>query len=271
MELLSIGEFAALTRLSRKALRLYDRLGLVTPAAVDPTSRYRRYGVDQVERARLVAVLRRAEMPLADIALVLDLDRERAAVAVTAWWEQVEGATAERRAIVAYLRARLSETEQPMYDITTRTLATRRLAGITRHVHLAATDAFFADAFDRLGQSGPGLTGIEGCPFLIFYGEVSDDSDGPLELCRPLAATDTHAPLPEGVEIRTEAAHDEAFIRLTKAQLAWPSLLPALDALNAWSTANHRTPAGPPRQVLFADQRTASPDTAVCDLSLPLR
>jgi hypothetical protein len=33
------------------------------------------------------------------------------------------------------------------------------------------------------------MTGIAGCPFLVFYGEVSDDSDGPMELCRPVAGS----------------------------------------------------------------------------------
>ncbi|GGZ95537.1 hypothetical protein GCM10010344_74530 [Streptomyces bluensis] len=39
--LLTIGAFAARTRLSAKALRLYDRLGLLTPAYVDDVSGYR--------------------------------------------------------------------------------------------------------------------------------------------------------------------------------------------------------------------------------------
>ena len=41
MALLTIGEFAHRTRLSVKALRLYDQLGLVTPAMVDASSGYR--------------------------------------------------------------------------------------------------------------------------------------------------------------------------------------------------------------------------------------
>ena len=36
MELMTIGDFAARTRLSAKALRLYDRLGLLRPAQTDP-------------------------------------------------------------------------------------------------------------------------------------------------------------------------------------------------------------------------------------------
>ena len=39
----SIGEFARRSRLSPKALRLYDRLGLLSPAWIDPDSGYRWY------------------------------------------------------------------------------------------------------------------------------------------------------------------------------------------------------------------------------------
>jgi hypothetical protein len=43
MGLLTIGVFAKASRLSPKALRLYDELGLLTPARVDPVTGYRRY------------------------------------------------------------------------------------------------------------------------------------------------------------------------------------------------------------------------------------
>jgi protein phosphatase len=54
MDLMTIGEFAGRTRLSPKALRLYDRLGLLPPVRTDPASGYRFYGEDQVDRARLI-------------------------------------------------------------------------------------------------------------------------------------------------------------------------------------------------------------------------
>ena len=39
----------------------------------------------------------------------------------------------------------------------------------------------------RLRGAARGIEGIAGCPFLVFYGDVSEDSDGPIELCRPVA------------------------------------------------------------------------------------
>lgn len=74
-----------------------------------------------------------------------------------------------------------------------------------------------------------------------------------------------------GVELRVEPTHDEAFIRLTMSQVSWPELLPAHDALERWVADHGREASGPPRQLLFADWRTASPDTPACDLAVPLR
>jgi len=266
---LSIGEFSKRTRLSPKALRLYGELGLLLPARVDPDSGYRFYREDQIEPARLIAQLRRLDMPLATIGELLALDGPEAAQALEAWWAGAEAVRADRRSLVAYLQSRLRGEEHPVYDIAVRSLPERTLVSLNRHVDASGTGAFFNEAFARLRAAGPGLHGIEGVPFLVFYGEVSEDSDGPIELCRPVAA----AP-PEsggGVQCRVEAAHDEAYIRLTLKEMGWPALLPACDALERWTKENGREPAGVLRQLLIADQRTATPDTPVCDLSVPLR
>ena len=70
-DLLSIGAFANLTRLSIKALRLYDQLGLLQPQWVDPQSGYRFYDVDQLTSARMIRNMRQMDMPLATIRQVL--------------------------------------------------------------------------------------------------------------------------------------------------------------------------------------------------------
>ncbi|GAB7032947.1 MerR family transcriptional regulator [Streptomyces sp. NPDC021749] len=130
MELLTIGAFARASRLSPKALRLYDELGLLTPARVDPHSGYRHYAPAQLERARLVAWLRRLGMPLARIREVCELAPAAAAEAVAAYWAQVEADTAARRDLAAFLVDQLSRK-----DVTTMTASplplTLRAAGRT--------------------------------------------------------------------------------------------------------------------------------------------
>jgi DNA-binding transcriptional MerR regulator len=71
--LLSIGEFAAATQLSTKALRLYDEQRLLPPAQVDTATGYRYYGREQVVRGRLIRALRETGLSLNDISSIVSL------------------------------------------------------------------------------------------------------------------------------------------------------------------------------------------------------
>ncbi len=106
--MLTIGEFARTTGLSAKALRLYDDLGLLAPAEVDPRSGYRYYVPEQVDRARLIARLRSAGVPLPRITSIVEADtREIAAAELLSYWRQVEADTASARNIVGSLVAQM--------------------------------------------------------------------------------------------------------------------------------------------------------------------
>ena len=112
--LLTIGAFARTARLSIKALRLYDEIGLLPPLCTDPATGYRYYEPAQLERARLVAWLRRLDMPLARIRLVCDLcetDRFAAVAEIREFWLRVEADTAARRDLVSFLIDQLSGKE----------------------------------------------------------------------------------------------------------------------------------------------------------------
>jgi DNA-binding transcriptional MerR regulator len=83
-ELLTVGLMARLSGLTVKALRHYDRTGLLRPAAVDGATGYRLYHGDQVAEARLVRLLRSLDLPL---------DQVRVAVAA---WKDGDDAAVER-------------------------------------------------------------------------------------------------------------------------------------------------------------------------------
>ncbi|MEU5845871.1 MerR family transcriptional regulator [Saccharopolyspora shandongensis] len=117
MSRLSIGEFAQASGLTPKALRLYDELGLLPPADVDPRSGYRSYDRCQLEHARLVAWLRGLGMPLARIRVVCDLPPLAAAAEVGSYWRQVEADTAARGELAAFLVDHLSRRNAEMTDV----------------------------------------------------------------------------------------------------------------------------------------------------------
>ncbi|MFF0489416.1 MerR family transcriptional regulator [Nocardia sp. NPDC004068] len=104
----SIGEFARLTYLSVKTLRYYHEVELLTPAAIDPASGYRRYSTDQVAQAHLIRRLRELDMPLPEIRAVLAApDQAARDAALRAHLTRMEEQLLRTRDVVASLRALL--------------------------------------------------------------------------------------------------------------------------------------------------------------------
>jgi DNA-binding transcriptional MerR regulator len=69
---LAIGDFSRATHLSVKTLRHYHGIGLLVPAEIDPRSGYRRYTTDQIPTAQVIRRFRHLDMPLDQIAGVLE-------------------------------------------------------------------------------------------------------------------------------------------------------------------------------------------------------
>ncbi|MCG8477811.1 MAG: MerR family transcriptional regulator [Spirochaetales bacterium] len=72
----SIGQFSVITRLTVKAIRFYHEKGVLTPARVDDATGYRYYDAASIERARIVATLRRLEFSVEEIANIVRECRE---------------------------------------------------------------------------------------------------------------------------------------------------------------------------------------------------
>lgn len=280
VELITIGEFAARSRLSPKALRLYGRLGLLAPDRVDAATGYRWYRTGQVERARLVALLRQLDMPLARIAEVVALPGERAAAEVAAYWSAVEERHAVRSAVAAHLRALLSGRSTHMYDV--RTMDVPEQAVLTERRHLLADQlpTWIPAALGRLTAAATGeCGGVAAAPFVAYLAEIGLDSesDGPAEACVPVAdpaaarAYAAAAPREHRPTVRVEPARRLAYVRITKAEVGYPRLLAAYAAVEEWIAAQGLTVAGPCREVYFARWDTAAATDEVCDIAFPVR
>ena len=117
MGLLTIGSFARASRLSPRALRLYDELGLLRPVEVDPASGYRFYHPAQLDQARLVAWLRRLGMPLTRIRMVCDAEPASAAEDIAAYCAQITAEVAMRQQLAAFLVDYLSGKATAMSEV----------------------------------------------------------------------------------------------------------------------------------------------------------
>jgi hypothetical protein len=130
------------------------------------------------------------------------------------------------------------------------------------------------------------MDGRESAMFTIYWGEVSADSDGPVEMCKPIPKSDAKAlssHYPE-LSLRTEPAHREAYVAIPNAALpTGPGGNPAVqwqlasEALQAWAPERGIDPehlALKPedlgvRITYFATEPVTETSPPYCDFAVP--
>jgi len=159
-----------------------------------------------------------------------------------------------------------------MYEVSVRDVPARSLLSMLRYVRqdeFPAVARGFAARF--AAEPVPRLAGAGGASFVVYHGEVSEDSDGPVEWCRPVPdgqAVALAARFPE-LTLRTEPAHQEAFVHLARDPARTPAAqsLIIAETLLAWAVEQHRRPNGSVRQVFVSP---LWPERLECDFAIPL-
>jgi DNA-binding transcriptional MerR regulator len=266
---LTTGEFSRRSQLSIKALRLYDRLGLLRPAAVDGRNGYRGYDESQLFTARLIVLLRSLDMPLQEVARVVSAAGPEAADLIESYWASQERRFAAQRQIAATVRPGVAASDPPgeQLPVKQRYVLEQLVLTEQRHVNLGQL-TWTREATARLVARADRCGGVAGERFVVFHGMVSADSDGPVEVCVPV----THLPDdPADLAWRVEPAHHEAFIEVTKIHFEVPAILSVYDQLGRWLSAQRRRRAGPIREVYNRDVEPlfAAADDHICDVAVP--
>ncbi|MGH8176649.1 MAG: MerR family transcriptional regulator [Steroidobacter sp.] len=164
--LLSIGEFAAATQLTPKALRLYDEQRILAPASIDAANGYRYYASSQVPAGRLIRTLREMDLPLTEIAAVLAADGAQAQMLLKHFAQELDRRFArEKRAFQSALmlmRAAsrsdvpsIGERERPAMTVVVGAFAASREHFIERYrAELSRTrNAALQAGLSPLGES----------------------------------------------------------------------------------------------------------------------
>ncbi|WP_260857287.1 MerR family transcriptional regulator [Microbacterium sp. 1.5R] len=109
----TIGEFAALGRVSVRMLRHYDAIGLLTPTRVDARTGYRSYSIDQLPLLLTIVELRELGIGLDRIAELTAADDQDAALRtlLVERRHDLEGSIAADRLRIARIERRLRHLE----------------------------------------------------------------------------------------------------------------------------------------------------------------
>lgn len=268
-DLLPIGQFARLSRLSVKQLRHYDELGLLPPAYVDAETGYRYYRRAQARTALSIGLLRSLDVPLVVVGEVLAgttgaLDGVR---------DTLEAELARRRRTLAALERVMSDglpaTPVRVVREPARRVAVVRMAAAGSGDVSRATSAAIAHLMAAAGRPG-GLGGADAARPPQLIGLFPVQLGEPIEVAVTLAlAPAPHAaePCPPGVALEVLAGG--AFASATHVG-PYDQISLTAHAVLAWCAERGHPMRGPIREVYVSDPATTPPDQLVTHLMIPL-
>jgi DNA-binding transcriptional MerR regulator len=263
--LVPIGRFSAICRLSQKALRLYDEMGLLRPAWVDPASGYRYYAVAQAVEAERIRLLRSLEVPLEEIREFLHdaagsrrvLDRHR---------RRLESRLAELDALLASL-ARLEREDTMTYDVRTKEVAPQQVISVRVRTRLAdlgmEAGQAYGELFAHLGRAGAAPAGP---PLSLYHDGPSDEEEVDVEFCVPVCRPMSGAGRISGREL----AGGPAAYTLHSGR--YDAVGPAYAEVQRWIQEHGHECAGPPREIyLVGPQQETDPARFRTEIEWPIR
>ncbi|MEE8601289.1 MerR family transcriptional regulator [Euzebya tangerina] len=266
--LVTIGEFSRMTRLSLKALRLYDERGLLQPAWVDPATGYRHYDPVQANRAEAVRILRSVDMPLDEIASVLEADDpDLVHKHLQVHRERLVTRLANDRRMLEYLESLMNRRDGVMpYTVETEEVSVRLVAATRIHTSLRNVGEDIGAGLGRL-LPAMGSEGVEsaGAPLVVYHDIIDEANDGTIEVCIPIgralsADADVDCRELEGGPVAT-----------TTHRGRYAEIAPAYHTLSGWIAEHGHQVVGPPREIYLNDPQQVPEDELLTRVEFPIR
>jgi len=252
-DLLSIGAFANISRLSLKALRIYNELGILEPRHIDPQTGYRYYEPVQLPRARMIRTLRDMDMPLAEIRRLLavtDVSQAQAELIIRQYLEQrVRQLEQIQLLAVQFIQQLKPEANKMNLEVEIKEIPTQQIISITRHHKVdGLSEQIQQDCGALFTLAGEQGANPAGAPFGIYHGPINENEDGPIETCLIVEGTITGK---GDIEAKQLDGGKAACVVITGDQCHYPELLGAYDAAADWIQKNGFETTQPPREVWY--------------------
>lgn len=278
MAVLKVGEFSRIGNVTVRALRLYDEMGLLTPAAIDQQSGYRYYTLEQLPVLnRILALkemgfgldqirqmLKRGLSPdeLRGIFLAKRLDIER----------ELRAAQMRLQRIAFRLRQIEQEGEPVAADVSIKAVPSTAVAGIRRLVPTVDLVGEYCNVHFSLLHRWMADTGLRpaGHTMNFYHMEEYRETDLDLESGVPLLQQPAGL-LPDGIAWRTVPGEPEMACLVQP--ISFCELPFQITVLLSWVESSGYMINGPLREIhLFGDPCVADPSTPVMmELQVPVR
>jgi DNA-binding transcriptional MerR regulator len=159
-----IGDFSRLTRVSVKALRFYDEVGLLKPTYVDRDTGYRYYSATLLPRLNRILAFKELGFSLEEIIHLLEggLPVDRARESLQSRRAELARSIERERAQLAEVESWLAQIERsgrlPDYEVTVKRVAPRLVASVRDTLSsYADADELFDELHSNLKHRGAPL------------------------------------------------------------------------------------------------------------------
>jgi DNA-binding transcriptional MerR regulator len=267
-----IGDFSRLCMVPVSALRYYAELGLLEPAAVDPSSGYRYYTAAQLRLVNRIVALKELGLALDEIRAVLSESLGAGELRGMLRLKQAEASrrVAEEQQRLERVEARLRLIEQegrmPEQEVVVKSVPEVRGLGMRAKVAGPAGIAeVFGDGFAGLGRAGAGLAGP---PLVVYHDPEFSPESIDMEVVYPVAPG-VKGPLatPAGRTLgaRTVPGGEVAVLLHVG---PYETLGESYQALAGWIGQHGYRVSGPPREIYLT--APADPGPPVTEIRFPV-
>ncbi len=265
--LLPIGRFSEICRLSIPALRHYDELGLLPPAAVDSDTGYRYYSMAQAEDADRIRTLRFLEVPLAEIRAILCSDPAGTRALLEGHRRRLQEAADRQRYAITLLDSMLRDEPPMAYDVHLRETQPQPVAAVRGRVAWAELRGFISGALIEIfGLAGEQGFRFAGPPYGIYHNVDSSEAEVELEIGMPVA---------EPVDASGRVVATAIPGGLTAATVhcgPYEDVAPAYRALGEWVQEHGHETSGPPREIyIVGPDQVQDPGALRTEIVWPIR
>ena len=271
--MLRISDFAQLSRVSPKALRLYDRMGLLKPIQVDSLNGYRYYSASQLSRLNRIVVFKELGFSLEEISQLLNenISTEEIRGMLRLKHSEIQQRVLEDHMRLRRVEMRLQELEMegkmPNYEVILKPVASQIVAAtvgiIPNYDECGAIfDRMFDEAFSYVFSQGIKQVGNG---ISIYHDTKLRDHHIPVEAAAPIYEKIPNSEkiwvyeLP-GVEQMACVVHHGEFSSLGK----------AYNTLLEWVEKNGYQVVGSTREVYLEYEKDGDESKYVTEVQIPV-
>jgi effector-binding domain-containing protein len=268
--MLKIGDFSKLARVTIKALRYYDELGLLKPVKVDEFTGYRYYSASQLTQLYRIMALKDMGLSLEEISRLLRNDVSIDHILDLLHTKQIEqkqkleAETARLKRVEEWLMQVEREGKMPEYEIVLKKTTSQKVVSVRQILpNYSATGQLFQKIVFYIFKSGSQMAGP---PLAIIYDEEFKEKDVDVEVAFPIARD-----VPSAGEFKCKELPGYDQMATTIHKGGYESVDGAYSALMKWIEKNNYQIVGPSREIYLTDPSSGTPPSEyVTEVQFPV-